>query len=715
MLSPVSSDAVAVRPVLAPRAGSILGSIFASIDNGMLLTDLEHRSLACNRRFGEIFRVEPSEVVQMGVEELRDRAAPLIVDSDGWRRSLEVIYADPENRTEDEIELVSEDGKRIRRVSVPVYDEEGKVFGRLWTFTDVSADYRRRRNAELVREIGSIWDTDPALTLKRIVQTLCDHYGDTVAKVSILEGDHMRFRFVAGDLGPAAGIQGLALSDTYCQFALRQKSPLLVQDARQSADHQGLLPVALGFCRYLGAPVKDDTGQIIGTICIVDRHVEQTLSDDDLELIHTVAIRISAELSRERYLNEKLAAKDAEHARTQREVEETRELMAAMNSATASMLEERSLDVLLGEQTRLLCGLLGYSSAAILVKRGDGLLRGCVCRNPFTEIETVEFDAATEERLLHNRPTTELSRLKTEGLPLGDLLETPWAVLSGLLSGEWGQAIVALGRRSEPPISEPRHAIQCGALLDHVRLVVAARMLDEEVVHAHEELSTTQQRLVQTEKLSVVGTLAASTAHDIRNIVASLSLLTRPEAGDPEASLAAIREQLDRFNLLALRLLSYAKPRRVERTSVDLCDVLSRVVALTAGQMRVSRVELRLECPTTLPAIVGDTHQLQHLLVNLLLNAVQAMERTGGILVLRAVPGDKTIKLEVIDQGTGISDEMLDRLFEPFASSRSEGFGLGLYSARRIVEAHRGTIAAGRNADLGSTFTVELPVEEAVS
>jgi signal transduction histidine kinase len=114
-----------------------------------------------------------------------------------------------------------------------------------------------------------------------------------------------------------------------------------------------------------------------------------------------------------------------------------------------------------------------------------------------------------------------------------------------------------------------------------------------------------------------------------------------------------------------------------------------------------------------LPTVQGDPHQLEHLFINLILNAVQAMDATGGgtLTVSAAKQGD-AIRIRFSDTGPGIPREAMDGLFEPFRSTRANGFGLGLFSCRRISQAHGGTIAASRNPIRGSTFTVTLPLGE---
>jgi signal transduction histidine kinase len=321
--------------------------------------------------------------------------------------------------------------------------------------------------------------------------------------------------------------------------------------------------------------------------------------------------------------------------------------------------------------------------------------------------------AASEFPVLEEYATdgsaSEVRFLEVGGNPLGELLGASWAALSCLPAGEWGEAVVVLGREFAPPLASARLAVQLSALVDGVRLVLAAHALNEGIVQAHRTMAEAQEKALRSEKLAVVGTLAASTAHDIRNITASLAMLAA-EGGDPAASLRAVREQLDRFNVLAHRLLSYARPGQTQSHPVDLPELLERVLELTAGQMRVSQVGATLDCEPNLPRPLGDVHQLHHLFVNVVLNAVQAMERTGGHLRLEARRGEDRVEIAVVDDGPGIPHSIAERLFQPFASSRAQGFGLGLFSAKRIAEAHGGTIAALSNPEGGTTVLVKLPL-----
>lgn len=701
---------IAVREAHELASGAILRAILGSLEHGVLLTDLEHRSIACNRLFGELFGVDPFEVVNMGVEELRNRVVPIIIDSEAWRASLERVYAYPTSSFEDEIVLRKEDEIILRRTTTPVLDDVGEPVGRLWSFTDVTDAHQRRRKLELLRNIAGLTDPDPSTALAMICQAVSDYYGgDTVAKVTIREGNFLRFHVVAGDLGPAKGLPGINMTDTYCGFTLGNDRALLVQNASSDPKFASLLPATVGYCRYLGVPVRDELGRAIGTLCIVDVKSDRMLGPADVEMIETVSLRVNAELNRERYLRERIAVQERRHETERRELDETRTVLQSMNDSFALLFESRERLCLLHEQARRLRGVLGYESAAVFVRSpGAARFEGALCDSAGASSDVDLLD--TEHPFLLDcvqGGSREVAFL--EGDKAKRLSGLPWAAIACLPEGEWGQAVVVLGRTEEPPREQARHLVQLSSLMDGVRLVLAAHVLNAGIVEANTAALNAREKALSAEKLAVVGTLAASTAHDIRNITASLSMLAA-DSREPAVSLAAVREQLDRFSVLSHRLLSYARPGSTSARPVDVDELLERVASLTAGQMRVSRVECDLSTEADLPPILGDGHQLEHLFVNLVLNAVQAMERKGGHLRLEGRKADDEVEVRVADDGPGIPTAVAGRLFEPFASSRPQGFGLGLFSARRIAEAHGGSIAVESREGKGTTMTVRLPV-----
>lgn len=223
------------------------------------------------------------------------------------------------------------------------------------------------------------------------------------------------------------------------------------------------------------------------------------------------------------------------------------------------------------------------------------------------------------------------------------------------------------------------------------------------------DLAATQSRLIQSEKLAVTGTLAASIAHDIRNILSAISLTISMGQEDPATTLQELRGHLDRFEVLSHRLLVYARPKEVARENVDIAEVLRRVLDLLGSQFKVSSIGLDLKIEPELPSVRADASRLDHVFVNLILNGLQASSASKTLHVRAFARGGQVV-VQIEDEGHGMSPETVERLFEPFSKSRSRGFGLGLYSCRHIIAECGGNIRVQSKPGVGSRFDVELPV-----
>ena len=226
-------------------------------------------------------------------------------------------------------------------------------------------------------------------------------------------------------------------------------------------------------------------------------------------------------------------------------------------------------------------------------------------------------------------------------------------------------------------------------------------------------LSQTQQQLFETEKLSAVGLLAASVAHDIRNLLTPLAIEISLADGDDPAdraeSLAAMRRQVDGMALLTHRLLALARPELIEREPTDLAELTARILRLVGPQAALENVTVAYSPPARLPRVSADPVQMEQVLVNLILNAVQAMKPAGGGTLSVTLGGGRDgVRVQVGDTGPGLSAAAKKRLFDPFFTTRPDGAGLGLFSCRRIAEAHGGRITV-RSRPGATVFTLRLP------
>jgi signal transduction histidine kinase len=238
-----------------------------------------------------------------------------------------------------------------------------------------------------------------------------------------------------------------------------------------------------------------------------------------------------------------------------------------------------------------------------------------------------------------------------------------------------------------------------------------------------QRLRDSQEQLIQTEKLTSLGQLAASIAHEINNplsgVLTYTQLLTKKINSDKFSKetaldyLSKMESELTRSTRLVRNLLDFARQSAPTLMETDLNDVINRALELAAHSAKLSKIEVLKELDPSLPKLTADASQLQQVCTNLILNAIQAMPE-GGKLFLRTSIDNGQLKMEVQDTGYGISPENMRKLFTPFFTTKREvkGVGLGLAVSYGIIQRHRGRIEVQSEEGKGSTFTVYLPVHQ---
>lgn len=237
--------------------------------------------------------------------------------------------------------------------------------------------------------------------------------------------------------------------------------------------------------------------------------------------------------------------------------------------------------------------------------------------------------------------------------------------------------------------------------------------LSERIKQVVGTLQQREREVLRAEQLAAVGQLAAGVAHEIRNPLTSIKLLVQSaqEAADDVLShedLRVIEDEVRRMERSLQTFLDFARPPRTERRPTELQPLIRSVIELLKGRAERQRIDVQCEIPALTATI--DSEQIRQVIVNLCLNAIDAMP-TGGSLVVsvNAKPMDR-FEIAVSDTGSGIPIELLPRLFQPFVSTKDTGLGLGLVISKRIVEAHSGTILAWNKPDGGCRFVVNLPI-----
>ncbi len=240
-----------------------------------------------------------------------------------------------------------------------------------------------------------------------------------------------------------------------------------------------------------------------------------------------------------------------------------------------------------------------------------------------------------------------------------------------------------------------------------------------------------EQRLGQTEKLATIGQLAAEIAHEVGtplNVIAGRARSIQRKSKDPDAvekNAAIVAEQTARITRIIQRLLDFARRKvgHTERSPVDVGELMVTTIELLAGQFSNAKVRTRFERGASVPKVAGDQDRLQQVLINLLLNAVQAMPEGGLITVelgaaVRTRPGlegnaeQSFVRLSVEDTGVGIPEGIRDKIFDPFYTTKEGqgGTGLGLAVCFGIVKEHDGWIEVDAAPTAGTVFRIYLPV-----
>ena len=246
---------------------------------------------------------------------------------------------------------------------------------------------------------------------------------------------------------------------------------------------------------------------------------------------------------------------------------------------------------------------------------------------------------------------------------------------------------------------------------------------------AEEQVLQQAAELQRASQLSFVGELAAGLAHEIKNPLAGIQggvdiLIRRRDKNDPEReALEGMRQEVERIDRTVRALLNRARPRMVSVRTSSLEDIAARAVNLARGQLAKSAargqvIDIAFQPPTDAIAIAVDPAQIEDAVLNLIINAIEALDSNGQVTIRVARSKEESADefeeqaiVEVSDNGRGISDEDITQIFNPFFTTRPSGTGLGLPAVRRIARAHGGSVDVSSTPGKGSTFTLRLPLK----
>lgn len=228
-------------------------------------------------------------------------------------------------------------------------------------------------------------------------------------------------------------------------------------------------------------------------------------------------------------------------------------------------------------------------------------------------------------------------------------------------------------------------------------------------------LRETEERLRRTEKLSIVGELSASVAHEIRNPLTSLKgfvQLLQMEDVKHQYYYQIMLDELNRINHIVGELLLLAKPQILKFTNADLQKVLRDVISLLSTEASLYNVQINSFLPEKDILIECEPNQLKQLFINLIKNSIEASPKGGTVSIVLEQAEENNVLITIKDTGCGITKERLEKIGEPFYSSKEKGTGLGLTVSFKIVQSHKGTIRFDSQKNQGTSVHITLPVKQ---
>ena len=247
-------------------------------------------------------------------------------------------------------------------------------------------------------------------------------------------------------------------------------------------------------------------------------------------------------------------------------------------------------------------------------------------------------------------------------------------------------------------------AEQCACAIDKARLIEKHKSMYDNLA-------------LQTEKLSALGRMAAGIAHEINNplggiLLYSTNLLKKvPKEGPLKEGLEIIIQETMRCKIIIQDLLEFSREKEPEKTFANINSIIEKTLSMLENEFRLHHIRVERLLSSEMPDIFVDVNQMHQVFVNLLLNAVEAIQDNGVITIRsRLDPGQNCVIVEITDTGSGIPSENMLKVFEPFFSTKAKGTGLGLAVSYRIIRNHQGDIQVSSQPWKGTRFTIKIPL-----
>jgi PAS domain S-box-containing protein len=641
-----------------------LSAIYRATPTGLAFLDTELRYVSINDHLAKIHRLPAAAHIGRTLREVLGNLADDIEPT--CRRVIE----QGEPITDLEVRRREAAAPEVERVWLasyhPVKNEGGSVLGVSAVVNEITA---RKHEEETLRNIA---EGVSAKTGETFFQSLAEHISSALQLeyafvCEVCEGGACARTITSYVNGKAAENIDYVLAGTPCEEVLRRGMAVYPQGVQKSFPEDQML-VEIAAESYLGVCLKDSTGKPLGLMAVMSRkplvHIEAAQS-----MLSIFAARAAAELERKQ-AEDRLRAREQDLRVSE---ERYREVVESQTDLVCRFLPDGTLTFVNGAY----CRFFGYPREEIIGRK-------------FFDFIPEENRAAAMENV---------ARLNKERRPL----EVEHEVL--LPDGNIGWQHWA----NHPVVGRDGEVTEFQGI---GRDITDRKRADE-----------ANFRLAHATRLAMVGELTAVVVHELSQPLSAMlcnaraaELMLENSNPPPLEDLHEIMRDIQRDNRRASesvhRMRTLMRMRRLELKPLDLSELVADVLQIASGEAARRRVQIKTERTGEFPPVKGDRVHLQQVLLNLILNGMDAMDNTPEsrrCLRIRMGENDHAIEVAITDAGHGIPLEKLPRIFDSFYTTKDEGLGLGLSISKWIIEAHRGRILAENDANGGATFRFTLP------
>ena len=457
----------------------------------------------------------------------------------------------------------------------------------------------------------------------------------------------------------------------YCETVMKTRQPLLVPDALADDDWKSNPDIKLGMISYLGFPVTWPDGEIFGTICALDNK-----RNEYSELYQKLLLQYRDVLQAD------LKSLATVHAELTTQKARLEELFARVPEAIVLVDGGGQVVRANPEFTKI----FGYAESEVLGRSLNDLIVPEELKEEAREI--------TRGRHTRGNLSFETVRIRKDG--------------------------------TRVPVSVMRVPVRSEEVASRTAEYAIYRDISDRK-RAEERLRKTQAELAHVARVATLGELTASIAHElnqplgaiVNNASASLRWLAAHNLDEARRSVELAIEDVHRAGEIIRRIRSFAVKAPPQKESIDMNETIREVVALARNEAQNHGISIQTQFGKGLPRVFGDRIQLQQVILNLVMNAIEAMTEAGGssreLLIASRKDESSGVCISVRDCGPGLEPETLNQIFSPFYSTKPQGMGMGLAICRSITEAHGGRLWVNANEDRGATFQFTLPPGEEVA